>query len=129
MPHVTMLYAGLLGLLSIAIAAPAGQLRAKLNVPVGDGGYPELLVASRRHGNFAEWVPLALILIAELELNGVSYLAIHGLGAALLVSRIAHFFGLKSDTIRKVNRLIGAMGTMLVTLIASVWAVVAFFVK
>lgn len=61
MPIVTALYAGLLGLISIGVAFPAGSLRGRLNVSVGDGGNRDLLLAMRRHANFTEWVPLALL--------------------------------------------------------------------
>ena len=126
MPIVTALYAGLLGLLAVAVAFPAGMLRGKLNISVGDGGNPALLLAMRRHANFAEWVPLALILIALLELNGVSTRAIHSLGAALVIARLLHAIGLKSDTLQSVGRGVGAMATALITVTASVWLLVVF---
>jgi uncharacterized membrane protein YecN with MAPEG domain len=123
---VTALYAGLLGLVAVAVAFPAGMLRGKLNISVGDGGNPALLLAMRRHANFAEWVPLALILIALLELNGVSTRAIHSLGAALVIARLLHAIGLKSDTMQSVGRGLGAMATALITVTASVWLLVVF---
>jgi hypothetical protein len=126
MPIVTALYAGLLGLLAVGVAFPAGMLRGKLNISVGDGGSPALLLAMRRHANFAEWVPLALILIALLELNGVSTRAIHSLGAALVIARLLHAIGLKSDTMQSVGRGLGAMATALITVTASVWLLVVF---
>jgi uncharacterized protein len=126
MPFITALYAGLLGLVSIGVAFPAGSLRGKLNVPVGDGGNRDLLVAMRRHANFVEWVPFALILIGLLELNGVAARAIHILGAALVVCRILHAVGIKGDTMKVPARLIGAAGTALVTVVASVWAIIIF---
>jgi uncharacterized protein len=126
MPMVTALYAGLLGLVAVAVAFPAGMLRGKLNISVGDGGNPALLLAMRRHANFAEWVPLALILIALLELNGVSTRAIHSLGAALVIARLLHAIGLKSDTMQSVGRGLGAMATALITVTASVWLLVVF---
>ncbi len=126
MPIITALYAGLLGLLAIGVAAPAGRLRGQHNISVGDGGRADLLCAMRRHANFAEWVPLALLLIALLELNGTSPIAIHVLGAVLVISRISHAFGLKPDTIRSTGRFIGATGTLLVTEVASVWLIVIF---
>jgi uncharacterized protein len=126
MPMVTALYAGLLGLLAVAVAFPAGMLRGKLNISVGDGGNPALLLAMRRHANFAEWVPLALILIALLELNGVSTRAIHSLGAALVIARLLHAIGLKSDTMQSVGRGLGAMATALITVTASVWLLAVF---
>jgi uncharacterized membrane protein YecN with MAPEG domain len=57
MPITAALYADLLGL----------SLHGKLNISVGDGGNRDLQVAVRRHANFTEWVPLALILIALLD--------------------------------------------------------------
>jgi uncharacterized protein len=126
MPIVTALYAGLLGLLAVVVAFPPGMLRGKLNIPVGDGGNPALLLAMRRHANFAEWVPLALILIALLELNGVSTRAIHSLGAALVVARVLHAIGLNSETVQSAGRGIGAMATALITVVSSVWLLVVF---
>ena len=126
MPIVTALYAGLLGLIAVGVAFPPGMMRGKLNISVGDGGNPALLLAMRRHANFAEWVPLALILIALLELNGVSPRAIHVLGAALVVARLLHAVGLKSDTVQNVGRGLGAMATALITVVASVWLLVVF---
>ncbi len=94
---------------------------------VGDGGHLALLHAMRRHANFAEWLPMTLIVIALLELNGVSKSAIHSLGAALVICRITRAIGLKADTVRSVGRGIGAGGTAIVTLVASVWAIVRYF--
>jgi len=103
MPIVTALYAGILGLIAVGEAFPAGMLRGKLNISVGDGGNPALL-----------------------ELNGVSVRAIHALGAALVMARLLHAAGLKSDTVQNVGRAIGAMTTAPVTAIASIWLLVVF---
>lgn len=128
MPHVTILYAGLLSLLSLVLSSLSGRVRGKVGVSIGDGGNKEMMLAMRRHANFVEYVPLALLLIALLEMNGVSPTAIHTLGAALVVCRIAHAFGLQADTMNTVGRFIGHAGTFLITLVASVWAVVAYFI-
>ena len=126
MPQITMFYAGLLGLISLALSYFCGSLRGKTGISIGDGGNTGLLLAMRRHANFVEYVPLALILIALLEMDGVSPLAIHLLGGGLVVTRVAHAVGLKPDTMEGLGRLIGAAGTALITLIASVWAIVAY---
>ena len=127
MPVVTLLYAGLLGLMAIAIAFLAGRLRGSTGISVGDGGNPDLLLAMRRHANFIEFVPIALILIGLLEMNGVSTIAIHGLGGALVVSRVCHALGLEGDNMSNPLRGIGAVGSTLVIVVASVWAIVKFF--
>lgn len=127
MPEITILYAGLLGLMSIAVGFPAGHLRGKLGIPIGDGGNPELLLAMRRHANFVENVPLALMVVALLEMNGGPALAIHCLGGGLFVFRLAHAFGITADSIAVPGRIIGAAGSALVMAVASVWAIVVFF--
>jgi uncharacterized membrane protein YecN with MAPEG domain len=117
---ITALYAGLLGLVFLALEVPIGRLRTVTNVSLYDGGNKELAVAIRRHANFVEHVPLALLLLACLELNGAGHGLLHGLGAALLTARIVHPFGLSYDVIRKPLRGIGAIGTLIVMLIASI---------
>ena len=124
MPTITALYAGLLGLLSMVIAFKAGSMRGRKNIPLGDGGDRELLLAMRRQANFIEYVPLALILIGLLELNHVRPVALHALGAALVVARVCHAVGMKPDTMKVPGRFIGASLTALVLVVASVWAIV-----
>ena len=124
---ITLLYAGILGLISLGISFKAGALRGKTGISIGDGGNQEMLLAMRRHSNFVEYVPLALILLALLEVNDVPHLAIHIMGAGLVVARIAHAAGLQADTMQGMGRLVGAAGTALITLVASIWAIVAYF--
>jgi len=126
MPVVTALYAGLLGLMAIAIAFKAGRLRGQLNIPLGDGGNRDMLLAMRRHANFAEWVPLALVLIGLLEMSGVSRTAIHALGGGLFAARACHALGLRADTMQGTGRLVGAAGTALIVAISSVWLIYRF---
>ena len=117
---ITALYAALQGIVLLALLAPLGRLRGKTNVSLYDGGNPELAVAIRRHANWTEYVPFALLLMALLELNGASAGLLHGLGAALLAARIAHPFGLDPTVMRRPLRGIGAGVSMLVILVAVV---------
>ena len=121
---VISLYAGLLGLLALVLAADCGRIRGRLGVSVGDGGHPELTCAMRRHANFIEWVPLSLILLLLLELSGVARSAIHGLGAALVLARILHAIGLKTETMKSLPRALGAGGTALILLISALWLII-----
>jgi uncharacterized protein len=126
MPIITTLYAGLLGLISLGVAFVAGSARTKAKVSVGDGGDRNLLLAMRRHANFVEYVPLALIMIALLEMNGVPARAIHALGAVLVIARLAHAYGIRAEVMTTPGRMVGAVGTMLVSAVASVWLIVLF---
>lgn len=124
---ITTLYAAILALFGIALSFPVGSLRGKLGVSIGDGGHTELLLAMRRHANFVEYVPMAVIVIALLEAAGAPSAAIHALGASLVVCRVAHAFGLKADDMSTAGRFIGAAGTALVTVVASIWAIILYF--
>lgn len=119
---ITALYAGLLAFIMLGLAMGTGLARGKHKVSLGDGDNPELLVAIRRHGNAVEFVPMVLILLALLEANGASAAWLHGLGAALLIARIAHPLGLSAIRAVHPARIIGASGTFLVMALAAGYA-------
>jgi hypothetical protein len=123
---ITAFYAGLLALIVIALGAVIGPMRLRTGVAILHGDNMVLATMIRRHGNFIEAVPFALILLGFLELNGASPTLLHGLGIALVLSRIAHPIGLKHDNVRHPLRAIGAGGTVLVTLIAAVMLIWGF---
>ena len=83
-PITTGLYAGLLGLLLIVLSMRVVQNRWRAKVGLGHGGDKALRKAIRIHGNFIEYVPLALLLMALIEMNGAQPPWLHGLGGALL---------------------------------------------
>ena len=126
MIETTILYAGILGLMAIGLGATAGIRRGKQRISIGDGGDPELLRRMRRHANFVENVPLALILIGLLEMQGVSNNAIHGLGAALVLGRIMHWVGFGENVSNPV-RGIGAGLSILTIAVSSIWLIVSYF--
>ncbi|PWG68537.1 hypothetical protein DF186_24935, partial [Enterococcus hirae] len=53
-----------------------------------------MLRVVRGHANFAEYVPLALVMLGILELSGTSPLVLHVLGLALLAGRLLHGYAL-----------------------------------
>ncbi len=89
----TPLYAALLALLYIFLSVRTIRLRRKLQVALGAGEHPEMLRAMRVHANFAEYVPLALILVCMVEAQGTAAWLVHALGAALLIGRCLHAYG------------------------------------
>ena len=64
-PTITATYAALIAFFFVAMSFYVIITRAKTDVLVGDGGNINMLVAMRRHGNMAEYVPLALIMIGS----------------------------------------------------------------
>jgi uncharacterized membrane protein YecN with MAPEG domain len=87
---VTPLYAGLLAFWFLLLTLRVVQERHDTKVSLGDGGDPTLQRRIRGHANFAEYVPLALLLLAILELSRFSLYVIHALGLALLLGRVLH---------------------------------------
>lgn len=126
-PNITALYAGILGIMAVVLAAIPGWLRGKLGIPSGDGSSPELAHAMRRHANFNEFVPLTLILIALLELNGTGDQWLHLLGFTLVLVRISHAVGFNADSVKNATRVFGGAGSVLLLAITSVLCVIAFF--
>ena len=92
------------------------RLRLKLQVGVGDGGKPELVKAIRIHGNFAEFVPLFLLLMGCYELNQGSPLLLHLCGGAVFAGRILHAIGLAKTIGTSLYRQMG-MITMFLAII------------
>ncbi|WP_368194592.1 MAPEG family protein [Aeromonas sp. R2-2] len=109
MVHITLIYAGLLGLLFLGLSFWVVKRRAQFGVMIGQGEAPELLVAIRAHGNFAEYVPLTLLLMALCELSGAGALWLHAGGAMLLVGRILHAIGIQIPKAPNVPRFLGTL--------------------
>lgn len=94
---VTALYAALLALLFIALSIRVIGGRRSNRVSVGDGGNHELLRRMRMHANFAEYAPLALIMMGLIESMQADRWIIHALGAVLLIGRLSHAYGMSGD--------------------------------
>lgn len=114
---ITALYASLLALVFLFLSFKVIGLRRSLKVGVGDGGEKLLTQAIRVHGNFSEYIPLALILLACFEFNGANSILVHVFGSLLLIGRVLHAVGLsKSIGITK-GRFYGMIITFLVLLL------------
>lgn len=91
---ITALYAALSGFLIIALAANVVRLRLAKKVSLGDGGHKDVSRAIRAHGNTIEYLPLALILMALLEINGGGSTALHSYGILLVGGRVVYSYGM-----------------------------------
>ncbi|MCX7380997.1 MAG: MAPEG family protein [Alphaproteobacteria bacterium] len=87
-----------------------------------DASASPLLVAARIHANFAEYVPLSLILLGLIELQGGSRIVLLGLAAALIIARLAHPFGL-GRTSPNPARAVGFALNQIMLLCAAIYAV------
>ena len=98
---ITSLYTSLSALLIVWLSLSVIKLRRKNRISIGDGGIEELQLAIRTHSNAVEYIPIALLLLLTLELNGAPKILIHLLGATLIIGRIFHAMGLPQRISRK----------------------------
>ena len=121
---ITALYAGILMIFALALSFRAGGFRGKTGISVlfGEPANMELIERVRVHQNFLEYVPMAIILMGIIELNGGNATFLHVFGVVLIIARIAHAIGLKHDNMGHPGRAIGAGGTALISVIAALYA-------
>ncbi len=122
---VTPLYAALLGLVFVALSLQTIRLRRRHRVALGDGDQAPLRRAMRVHANFAEYVPLALLLMFFVERGGGSALRMHILGAALLAGRLLHAWGVSRTRENLRYRTAGMVLTFSVIISASLFLLFA----
>ena len=121
---VTILYGGLLGAMVFPMTIFVGLRRFKTHTSLGDGGDETLIRRMRAHGNFVETVPMALILMMLVELSGGSADLVHGLGIALVVGRVLHYFTLILKPMAP-TRALGMFLTMGSIIVSSAWLLMA----
>ncbi|KAM9990541.1 hypothetical protein ACTFIY_006585 [Dictyostelium cf. discoideum] len=140
---ITSTYAGILGLYYLKLTFDIGTERRKSKTSIGDGSqhliqkivdagksgktenfskidylsYDDLLRSIRAHGNFGEFVPLALLFSLICEINGISSKLLTGILITLTVSRFSHATGLRASN---VGRKIGVILTLLSILVLSI---------
>lgn len=115
---ITAGYAALLTILFVALSVRTLLRRRRIGVGVGDGGDQALIKASRAHANFAEYTPLALLLIYLLEVVTGATMMVHVYGALLLIGRSLHAYGV-SQVEEDYRFRVGGMACTFVVLIGA----------
>lgn len=90
---VSALYAVLSALLLMKFSFDVVRLRMQYRVAYGDGGFSELQSAIRIHGNAVEYIPIAIVLMLFMEMNGAETWMVHICGIVLLAGRLMHYYG------------------------------------
>ncbi|KCB29386.1 MULTISPECIES: MAPEG family protein [Alcaligenaceae] len=93
-PTLTACYAGWFGILFLVLSIRVSIGRAQFKAHHGDGGHESLRRRIRIQANFAEYVPLALLLVGLNEVLGAERWTVHALLIALLAARLVHPFGM-----------------------------------
>ncbi len=124
---ITALYASLLAILMIVLALRVVWFRRKERVGLGDGEKPDLRKAIRTHGNAAENIPIALILLFLLETGQSALWLLHLFGGLTLLGRLLHASGLSRHSGTSFGRFYGALISWLVILAMAGIHLVRFF--
>jgi uncharacterized membrane protein YecN with MAPEG domain len=129
---VTSIIASVLTIIFIKLSFAVIGLRRKNKVGLGSGGHEDLERAIRAQGNFAEYVPLGIVLIACLELNGAPGWLVAIPGIALIIGRLIHAKGIHVPPPDFSKRILGMKFTFntLISLVILnlVWSLYLLFV-
>lgn len=122
-PTTTAFYAALFAILYVGLSLWVVAGRVSTGILHGAGDDDPLLKRIRCHGNFAEYVPFALLLIALLEMLDARQTLLHALLLVLLIARLLHPIGMfapKDSPRQFICRGGGILVTLLVILVAAV---------
>ena len=99
---ITSIIVSLLAILFIKLSFAVIKLRRANKIGLGTGGNESLERAIRAQGNFIEYVPIGVLMLATLELNGVS----------LIGGRFFHSIGINTPPPDFSKRVLGMQLTL-----------------
>lgn len=130
MLFVTSIIASVLTFIFVRLSFAVIGLRRKNRVGLGSGGHEDLERAIRAQGNFAEYVPFGIILIACLEINGAPWWLVAILGITLIVGRLFHAVGINRPPPDFSKRVLGmkfTFGTLIALVVLNLgWSLFKF---
>lgn len=110
--QITSLYGAALAAVFIVLSVRTLVLRRALKIGIGTGSNERLLRATRAHGNFAEYVPLTLVLVVLLELQSAPQALLYVLCTSLFIGRIVHAYGVSRSPENYAYRVTGMVLTL-----------------
>ena len=90
---VSSLYIVFNALILLKISVEVIKLRTQYQY--GDSSFYELQTTIRVQGNAMEYIPISMLLLLMMEMNGAPVWAIHLCGLIFITARILHYFSLK----------------------------------
>ena len=118
---ITTMYAAPLAALFLVLSFAVIRRRRGLAISIGDGGDTRFARLIRGHGNFAEYVPMMLLLMAFAEMGGAGPGVIHAAGLLLLSGRLLHVYAL-GLTERNMPARVGGMALTFAAMIIGIGA-------
>ena len=134
---VTAITAAICAYIFVWLSRRTIRLRTTHKVALGDNNVQPLQWAIRAHGNFAEYTPLAIIILFLNEIAGWPVFYTTFLAVLLVASRISHIYGMptihpedKKEYFRKYLpfRVGGMVGTFTMLKIGALTAIIGHFI-
>ena len=125
---ITLIATGVLGILFFVHSLRTIFGRKLTNTNLGDGDNELMIRRIRIHGNFAEYIPLLLIILGLLEVSEVPSLWLVGFAALVVVGRLLHFYGLYSKDTPGLARILGMQMTLWPLLVGSIYLLYLGFI-
>jgi len=91
---VTSFTAAIAAIMLVVLGMMTGMRRTRTAILLGTGDDQELLRRVRAHGNFAEYVPVALIILLLTEVQGHDEALLWTMSILLIAGRILHAIGI-----------------------------------
>lgn len=123
---ITPLYTAIIALIFVVLSVRTLLLRRRHGVAIGTGENQELARAMRVHANFAEYVPLAVILFYFFEITINEDLWVHVLFISLIIGRLSHAYGVSQMKENYNFRVVGMVLTLGCLISASMWLIASY---
>lgn len=124
---ISSTYAAIFGIIYFAISLRVGNYRRQTSISFGDGEDANFLKIIRAQQNFAEYVPIALLLGLLVEYRGASAVLVHVVFGLLLVGRVSHYLQLTSVLKSIAFRMLGMLLTFSSILTSSIFLLLQAF--
>lgn len=126
---ITPIFAAFAACFLVYLSYRVIKIRKAHSISVGTAGDQALERAVRNHGNFIEYAPLTLLMLAMVEYVGLADWAVWLLGLMFVASRLIHFAGFRSREAPGVFRVAGMALTFTTLISLAVISVSQFLVS
>ncbi len=109
---ITGLYIAAITTLFLVLSVRVIMYRRRKKIALGDDGDKGMLKRTRAQANLVEYGPLALLMMAALEMNGAPGALMHVVGITLLVGRCIHAYGISASPPVMRLRVLGMVMTL-----------------
>ncbi len=124
---VTSVTAAIAAVMLIALSVPVSLRRGKIKALSGDAGDATLQRLIRAQGNFIEYAPMGLILLALVEVGVTSAVLLWTIGILLIAGRGLHALGMIRGALSL--KALGMLGTFASLLVSAFILLARYFAQ